>query len=153
MFSIIYNLGLFLVLLCSLPKLIWQRLLFQKYRGNLLLRLGFKMPNCSIPDKRKPIIWMHAVSIGETRACSTLASQIKEQYHDAYLFISTTTETGQNEARRCIPYADHYFFLPFDFSWIMKRLVRKIQPDLFILVEMTDHVQMVARSVTDAEPH
>ncbi|GAB4185094.1 MAG: 3-deoxy-D-manno-octulosonic acid transferase [Simkaniaceae bacterium] len=78
---------------------------------------------------------MHCVSIGETRACSTLASQIKEQYHDAYLIISTITETGQKEARRSIPYADCYFFLPMDFSWTMKKLVRRIKPNLFIQIE------------------
>ncbi len=133
--SILYNFCLGIIFIICLPKILWQRVFFGKYQGSFRQRIGMQLPNFQIPNKRRPIVWFHCVSVGETRACSTIASQVKEHYHNAYVIISSITETGQQQARREIPYADHFFFLPIDFSWTMKKLVQKIQPDLFLLVE------------------
>lgn len=53
----------------------------------------------------------------------------------ASIVISITTETGLAEAKRSMPELDHYFYLPLDFSWTMRRLTNRIKPDLLILVE------------------
>lgn len=124
----LYNAALLLLSFLWLPKL------FQaKQRAILKDRLGWNLPQ---PKKRgKPIFWIHAVSMGETRAVLPLFEKLRAQYPKATLYISTTTETGRKEALRIMPDAEAHFLLPFDFSWTMRKLVRRLQPDLFILVE------------------
>ena len=123
----IYNITIHLLALVYLPKLIYQRLRFGKYRHNLLYKLGLKLPKPI--QSKKPLIWIHACSLGETKAASTLAS-----YFHADLVISSTTETGHECAKKLLPHATHVY-LPFDFPWAIKRLFRRIKPDLLILVE------------------
>lgn len=80
-------------------------------------------------------IWIHMVSVGETRAMISLYEKIKNNYPNAAIYLSNTTETGHEEAKRSLLGASQYFFLPFDFSWIMKKVVQNIQPDFLILSE------------------
>jgi 3-deoxy-D-manno-octulosonic-acid transferase len=81
------------------------------------------------------VIWIHAVSVGETRAVSALYRELRKKFPDASFVVSSVTETGHAEAKRALPDAKSYFFLPLDFSWLMKKFVGRIQPDLLILVE------------------
>jgi 3-deoxy-D-manno-octulosonic-acid transferase len=80
-------------------------------------------------------IWVHSISMGETKAVAPLVEQIRQQMPNASIVISTTTETGLAEAKRSLPDLSCYFYLPLDFSWTMRRLSRRIKPDLLILVE------------------
>lgn len=78
--------------------------------------------------KKHPQIWMHAVSVGETRALLPLA----KYFDPRSLVISNVTATGHAEAQKLFPEADHVY-LPFDFPWLM----RSVRPDL-ILISETD---------------
>ncbi len=61
-----------------------------------------------------------------------LYKRLKEKYPSVEFFLSTITQTGLAEAARCLPNAKCYFLLPFDFSWIMRRLARHLKPFLLI---------------------
>ena len=87
------------------------------------------MPKIAPKQKGEFRIWIHAVSLGETKAVIPLMKMLEAK---GTIFFSSTTETGQMEGRKECKYC---FFLPLDFSWVMKRLVKAVQPDLFILVE------------------
>jgi 3-deoxy-D-manno-octulosonic-acid transferase len=117
-----------------LPKFIWEAIRYQKHRKSFLEKLGFKIPVFSLPHDNVTI-WVHSISMGETKAVAPLVEQMRKQMPHASIVISTTTETGLAEARRRMPELDHYFYLPLDFSWTMKKLARRIKPDLLILVE------------------
>jgi len=121
-----------LALTCFLPALLYQRLIKGKYRGNFLKRFGVDFPEI---EKKKKLIWLHAVSLGETKAIAPLAKKIKEEFADSRIIVSSITETGHAEAKKSIPFADAHFFLPFDLSWIIRPIVRRLSPDLIILSE------------------
>lgn len=129
MFSLCYNFLLFLLGLIALPKLLWDGIVRGKYRQSFKQRLGFQLPNV------KADIWIHTISVGETRAVIPLYALIRQNYPQAKIVISTITETGQSEAKRSLPGASAYFYLPLDFSWIMKKCLREINPKLLILSE------------------
>ncbi len=133
MFSFFYDLVLFLVGLLALPKLLLDAWRHGKYRKSIKERLGMHLP--SLSKGEHPLIWIHTVSVGETRAVIPLFYEIKKAYPLAKVIISTTTETGQLEARRSMKEADAHFFLPLDFSFLSKKVVNKYQPDMLILVE------------------
>lgn len=121
----IENVFLFLYLLFLAPKIIFERFKGKRH-PNFLQRLGFFLPK---PDR--PVIWIHAVSVGEVKAADPLVNGLKNYY----LFITTTTATGQEEAKRSLPHADCYAYLPIDFTFVVKKFVKGLNPEHFILVE------------------
>lgn len=129
MFSLAYNFCLILFALFSLPKIFRG-----KYKNSWKERLGISLPEFS-PKKGQKVIWIHSISMGETRAIIPLFRQIRETYPDAAVVISTTTETGQAEAKRSMPDAHAHFYLPLDFSWTIRRLLDQIKPTTLILCE------------------
>lgn len=132
MFSFFYNLALACLLLLALPKMLWQCWRTGKYRGTWLARLGFKLPKIS--RTCTPIVWVHAVSLGETRAILPLLHRLMKEGGFS-IVISSTTATGHAEALRSLPEALAHFYLPFDFSWVMRRWMRRIAPKRVILAE------------------
>lgn len=129
--TFIYDFSLYLLLVVAFPKLLINYLFKGKYRKSLFARLCPEVPK----GIKKPLIWLHAVSMGEAKALSTLIPHVRKTYPDAYIYVTTITETGQAEAQRKILEADAIGYLPLDFSWIIKGFIRKLNPDLLILVE------------------
>lgn len=105
----------------------------KKYLGSLKSRFGL---NLGLPAKgNDPVFWIHGVSVGEIKAIVPLAKLLHQQYPQAKIIVSSITETGQAEAKRSLPFAHFTLFLPFDFSWISKRIIETTKPDLLILSE------------------
>lgn len=119
------------LILFGIPWLLWQYAFRAKYRSSLKERLGLILP----PAFSKKVIWIHTVSMGETRAAASLYQALRKAYPDTPFVVSTTTETGQAEAKRSLPNADAYFYLPLDISWIVAKLICRLQPSVLILVE------------------
>ncbi len=91
----------------------------------------------SLPDTFDgPVYWVHAVSVGETKAVAPIARRLKEQ--GGTLIVSSVTATGHAEAKRSISEADHYIYLPFDIPFVMRRLVGRVRPKLLVMSE-TDY--------------
>ncbi len=89
-----------------------------------------------IPDpKLKEVIWIHAISVGEAKAVQSLFASLRIAHPTSFFLITTTTATGLAEARRSLPKADAFAFLPIDLRWIVGRWAKKLRPKLFILVE------------------
>jgi len=106
-----------------------------KYRRSLSGKLG-RLPTGFQPETlTRPRIWFHAVSVGEVVALGPLVKAVKELEPDASIVVSTGTETGQDKAHDSIPQADGLFYLPLDFPAFVNRVVQRIQPDLFVLME------------------
>lgn len=126
-----YDAALLALLILFFPKLLIDFLFKKKYRKSLKLRLRPQAPG----GIEKEVIWLHAVSMGETKALSTLIPHIRKSYPDAFIFVTTVTETGQEQAKRSIPEADAIHYLPLDFSWIIRSFVQMLKPRLLILVE------------------
>jgi 3-deoxy-D-manno-octulosonic-acid transferase len=128
----LYECSLFFIALAALPKILYQLIFHKKYRASLLARLGLQYP---IIEKKTNLIWVHAVSVGETKAVVSLARELKRQFPDLQLVVSSTTETGHAEAKRSLPFADQHVYLPLDFSFIVRRIIERASPDAVILCE------------------
>lgn len=131
--TILYEIALGLIAIVAMPKLLYDFIARKKYRNSLTERLGVR--SSSIKKNGAPLIWIHAVSVGETKAISTLARELKRQYPHTELVVSSTTETGHAEAKRCLSFAEHHIYLPFDFSLIIQPIITKASPDLVLLCE------------------
>ncbi len=126
----IYQFFLFLGFIFYLPSLVLRK----KGGATLGERLGFLS---EMPRKTKSrLVWIHAVSLGEIKAAAPLAKMMKEAYgDDAEFLVSSGTASGREAAEKAVPFADFYLYLPLDFTWTMKKLVKRARPDLVIICE------------------
>ncbi len=132
MVSIIYNIALFLFALASLPNLLYQMAVHGKYKHSLSQRFGKDIP--FVPEEQE-VIWIHAVSVGETKAVAPLAKELKKRHPACCLIISNITETGHEEAIKTLPFADYFIYLPFDFPWVIEKALKRTHPNKLILCE------------------
>ena len=128
------NLVYLLVLLIAAPKLIYSAIRLGKYRQGLAAKFLGLVPRLSRSANQRRI-WFHAVSVGEVNMLQPLLQEIQQREPDCQCVISTTTLTGFQLAQK--KYAPHtVFYCPLDFSWAVKTAIRRIQPDLVVLVEL-----------------
>lgn len=80
------------------------------------------------------LIWLHAVSVGETRAAQPLIALLRERYPQARWLISQMTPTGRDTARQLYPFAE-IRYLPYDRADYMQRFVAAMRPTFGILME------------------
>jgi 3-deoxy-D-manno-octulosonic-acid transferase len=115
------------------PYFVYQAIRYRKYIGGLRQRLGFLPISFNIDGDQS--IWIHAVSVGEVLTARALADDLKGRYPRLRLFLSTTTIAGQQVARRNLQQLDGVFYLPFDWTLIVRRTLALVKPRLFIMVE------------------
>jgi len=118
------------------PYFIGKAAFAGKYRHGLAERFG-NLPAGKFASLRdRPVVWFHAVSVGETKAVMPLLKRLKEGRPDIRVVFSTVTATGNAVARKeGEGWIDALFFFPLDFSWVVKKVVRQVNPALFVIVE------------------
>jgi 3-deoxy-D-manno-octulosonic-acid transferase len=124
LYSFLYTCAFFL----ALPYFVAAGILRGKYLSTVWERLGNTSCQSDVPS-----IWIHAVSVGEFLACKGLIARIQSAYPALPVFVSTTTITGQKLARQLLPEAS--FFFPFDWGWCIRKVFRKLNPKIAIILE------------------
>ena len=127
-----YNLALFAALVLGSPWWLWRMATTHKYRAGLAQRLG-RVP-APLRQDRRPVLWLHAVSVGEVLAVSRLVAELTTAFPQFRLLISTTTRTGQELARQRFG-AERVFYCPLDLLWAVRAYLRALQPTMLILAE------------------
>lgn len=130
--SFLYEVMLLFISLAALPKMLYMLIVHKKYRKSLFKRFGRGFPAI---EKDRLLIWIHCVSVGETKAIAQLAKRFKAEMNNPIILISSISETGHAEALRSIPFAEYHVYLPFDFRWLIFPIVNKVAPDLVVLCE------------------
>ncbi|QDT00184.1 3-deoxy-D-manno-octulosonic acid transferase [Adhaeretor mobilis] len=116
----------------ALPWIFWAAWQHGKYREGFAQKLLGMVPRRT---RDSPSIWLHAVSVGEVNLLSTLVRELVARQPDLEIVISTTTKTGYDLARN--KYDSHtVFYCPLDFTWAVRRAMRRIRPQLLVLAEL-----------------
>jgi len=115
------------------PYLIYQAVRYRKYVRSLPQRLGYLPVSFNLDGAES--IWIHAVSVGEVLIARALLPELRERYPKLRLFLSTTTLTGHQIARNNLRFVDEVFYFPFDFTFIVNRILDTVKPRLFIMTE------------------
>jgi 3-deoxy-D-manno-octulosonic-acid transferase len=130
-----YNLALLAGLVASAPWWLWRMATTQKYREGLGERLGNVPQRLRVVGaEKKPVIWLHAVSVGEVLAVSRLVQEMEASFSSYRIFVSTTTRTGQELARTRFG-AERVFYCPLDLPWAVRAYIRALNPRVLILAE------------------
>ena len=122
---VLYEVLLYLVFIISLPFFLVLGLVRGKYLANFRERMGLYSAKPEGHD-----LWIHAVSVGEALAAKTVVDEIVRQRPETSIVFTTTTITGQAQARRLYPRATVTYF-PFDFSFAVRRFLTQHSPRAF----------------------
>ena len=125
-----YTLMLCLLFPFIFLKLLWRARLQPEYLQHVAERFGFYARR-----SEHPVIWLHAVSVGETRATLSLVEQLRKQYPHHQILLTHTTPTGRATSEQL--YGDRVtrVYLPYDYPVAVQRFLRHFKPQLGMLME------------------
>ena len=129
---------LYTVLFYAAQPLVWVRLLWRgrkqpEYRQHVGERYGFYPP-----APAAPILWLHAVSVGETRAAEPLIAALLAHHPDHVLLLTHMTPTGRETGRM---YVERYpgrvvqAYLPYDLPDAARRFFGHFRPRIGLFME------------------
>jgi 3-deoxy-D-manno-octulosonic-acid transferase len=126
----LYSLALYLLLPWALLHLVWRARRQPAYLRHIGERFSF-FENQAQPG----VIWIHAVSVGETRAAEPIVTAMQKRHPDVRILLTHGTPTGRQTSIDL--YADRVerCYLPYDFPWAVRRFFRHFQPVIGIVME------------------
>lgn len=129
------NRFLYTLLLYAMLPLVLGRLLLrgrkqQAYLSHVQERFGFY-------DSKPPgkIIWLHAVSVGETRAAAPLVDRLIESNPDCSILITHMTPTGRETSETLYGGRALICYLPYDYPFAVRRFLNHFRPSVGLLME------------------
>jgi len=130
-----YSLFSYALVPLVLCRLWWRGIKAPAYRQRIAERFGhIKLADTN--SSASPVLWLHAVSVGETMAAKPLIDEILQQYPQHRLLVTTTTPTGSAQLRRL--YGDdqlaHCYF-PYDLPHVVARFLNRVKPELVVIME------------------
>jgi 3-deoxy-D-manno-octulosonic-acid transferase len=133
--KIVYTVLIYMVALLLPIKLLWRGLKQPEYRQHVRERYGYYTQTVNAP-----LIWVHCVSVGETRATQPLIHVLLEQYPQHQILITHGTPTGRDTGRQL--FSQHITqgrvlqaYLPVDTPGASKRFLAHFKPALGLLME------------------
>ena len=143
MSRLLYSLAWWLALPLVLGRLWWRGRKEPGYRAHWAERLGF--PGAA--PSRRPTLWVHAVSVGETRASEPLVEALLRQYPDSRILLTHMTPTGRATGKSLFGHHGERVvqsYLPYDTGFMVGRFLRHFQPRVCILMETEVWPNLVA---------
>ena len=134
-----YRVLLWLALPFVLARLWWRGREEPRYRENPWERFGFYERAAE-----RPVVWLHAVSLGETRAAEPLLRALKERHPECDLLITQMTATGRVAAEGLLGGSARVAWLAYDYPFAVRRFLRHFRPRLGILMETEIWFNLVA---------
>jgi 3-deoxy-D-manno-octulosonic-acid transferase len=126
---LLYTGLLYLILPLALLRLYWRGRHDAGHRRRWRERLGF------FPPLPSGCLWVHAVSLGETRAALPLIRALLERYPDQPLLVTTTTLTGSRQVREALGERVLHVYAPYDLPGAVRRFLRQTRPRLAVIME------------------
>jgi len=130
MIYLLYNTLLTFLLVLSSPYFLIRSLFKTRFRKALIQRMGF----LGIPPFGSSI-WIHAASVGEVFCSIPLLRRIRKEFPNRKIVLTTMTPTGNEAAKAQLPEADYILFCPIDHPFVLRRVLKKIQPTILLIAE------------------
>jgi 3-deoxy-D-manno-octulosonic-acid transferase len=130
MAQLAYRVLLWLAFPLLLARLWWRGRSEPGYRRGIAERFGFY----GVPPA-KPVLWLHAVSVGETRAAEPLLRALQARHPEYEILVTQMTATGREAAAQVFRGAVRVAWLPYDYPSAVKRFLRHFRPRLGVLME------------------
>lgn len=125
-----YTLALWLLLPYIFLRLLWRARKQPEYLHHIGERFGFYSAQST-----QPVIWLHTVSVGETRAAQSLIIRLRATYPDHQILLTHTTPTGRAAGEQLYGDGVLRVYLPYDYPFAVNRFLRHFKPRFGILME------------------
>jgi 3-deoxy-D-manno-octulosonic-acid transferase len=138
---------LYLLLPWALLHLVWRARKQPAYMEHVGERFGI-FP-AGMPSR---VIWIHAVSVGETRAAEPLIKALQVRHPDHRILLSHGTPTGRQTGVGLYGDSVERCYLPYDFGWTSRRFLRKFRPVVGAFMETEIWPNLIRAGVDSAVP-
>lgn len=128
----LYSLFLYLITPFILLRLLWRSQLAPAYAKRWGERFGFVTP---LTHEKGPVIWVHAVSVGETMAAIPMVKALMKDQPEAKFVITTMTPTGSERVVSTFGDSVYHCYAPYDLPGSVKRFLKRIQPQQLLIME------------------
>jgi len=128
----VYTFAFYLLLPLYFARLCWKGAYNREYFFRWPERLGISKDS---PTKNKPLIWVHAVSVGEVNASMPLLRRLIAEYPNIEILVTTTTPTGSKLLLERLGGTVKHQYLPVDLPLCIKHFLDHWQPKALILLE------------------
>jgi 3-deoxy-D-manno-octulosonic-acid transferase len=144
---LLYTLLLTLAIPLILLRLVWRARKQPAYLRNIGERFGFysRAPT-------RPLIWLHAVSVGETRAAEPLVNALEATHPEYQILLTHMTPTGRETGEQLFGSRVVRCYVPYDLPWCVGRFLRHFRPRLGILMETELWPNLIRASRTAGIP-
>ncbi|MCW8195766.1 3-deoxy-D-manno-octulosonic acid transferase [Proteobacteria bacterium 005FR1] len=127
----LYTLVFYLALPVIMARLLWRALKAPAYARRWSERFGI----FHAPALRKPTIWVHAVSVGESIAAAPMVRALMNRHPEADFVVTTTTPTGSEQVRKLFGERVFHVYAPYDLPTCIASFLKRIQPKCLIVME------------------
>ena len=131
----IYNMVTACLALLALPLAWCHERRDPQRKQALLQRLGRGEDFTATADRQQPVIWIHAVSVGEVKATETIVAALETFGFRGSIVVTTTTMTGQHYARKQFDGRLDVYYAPLDLWEPTARFIRMHRPALLVCME------------------
>lgn len=126
----LYTLLLYVALPFVPLKLLWRGIKQPEYLQHWAERFGFYAIK-----PIKPVIWIHCVSVGETRAAAPLVKLLLSQYPQYQILLTHTTPTGRATSEQLFGNNVTRVYLPYDVPFAVRNFVKHFAPKIGLIME------------------
>ncbi len=136
----LYTLFFFLCLPLILLRLLYRAIKAPAYARRWAERFALG------GDVRSGGIWVHAVSVGESIAAAPMVRELLKRYPALPITVTCMTPTGSEQIRKLFGGQVGHAYLPYDLPWLQRRLLRRLQPKIGIIMETELWPNLVAEA-------
>ncbi len=135
MTRLLYNLALLLLLPYVGLHLLLRSRKQPEYLQHVAERFGVYPSLQPPPSRGEGVIWLHAVSVGETRAAAPLVAALKERYPQHRILLTHMTPTGRQASADLLGDGVQRVYLPYDYPFAVQRFLQHFRPVVGIIME------------------
>jgi 3-deoxy-D-manno-octulosonic-acid transferase len=129
-----WRLSYTLVLCALLPRALWHLWWRGRRQPEYLEHVGERFGRYDV-QAEAPLIWVHGVSVGETRAAEPLIHAVRGNYPRHRILLTHMTPTGRAAGAALFGDGSLRCYLPYDFPFAVGRFLAHFKPACGILLE------------------
>ena len=127
----LYSFILYLLAPFVLLRLLWLGTRNSAYWQRWNERFGYITQS----GDQRPVLWVHAVSVGEVQASKPIINYLLDSYSQYQIVITTITPTGADSVKRNFADSVRHLYLPYDLPGSIQRFINALSPKLLIIME------------------